>query len=77
MAQHSATKMLYSRVKLVLQYIKAVEKGELKPNLEILRETYSLCHRLPVVRTSSFQEEFYTVLYNCLNLVVYLISIFF
>uniref|UniRef100_T1GDB7 COP9 signalosome complex subunit 6 n=1 Tax=Megaselia scalaris TaxID=36166 RepID=T1GDB7_MEGSC len=58
-AQHSAIKMLHSRVKLVLQYIKAVENGELEPNQEILREAYSLSHRLPVVQDSSFHQEYY------------------
>lgn len=60
-AQHVAIKMLHSRVKLVLQYIKAVDEGELKPNHEILREAYTLSHRLPVVQNPTFKEEFYTV----------------
>lgn len=58
-AQHSAIKMLHSRVKLVLQYIKAVENGELEPNQEILREAYAMSHRLPVVQGVDFQQEFY------------------
>ena len=29
-AQHSAIKMLYSRVKLILEYIKAVEAGNVE-----------------------------------------------
>lgn len=61
MAQHSAIKMLHSRVKLVLSYMKAVENGTLKPNHEILREAYSLSHRLPVVQSPAFRQEFFTV----------------
>lgn len=54
--------MLHSRVKLVLAYIKDVENGALQPNHEILREAYSLSHRLPVVQGSAFREEYYTVI---------------
>lgn len=61
MAQYSAIKMLHSRVKLVLAYIKEVESGALEPNHEILREAYSMSNRLPVVQGSAFREEFYTV----------------
>lgn len=60
-AQYSAIKMLHSRVKLVLAYIKDVENGVVEPNHEILREAYSLSHRLPVVQGSAFREEYYTV----------------
>jgi COP9 signalosome complex subunit 6 len=59
-AQHVAIKMLHSRVKLVLQYIKAVDEGILKPNHEILREAYTLSHRLPVIQNPTFRQEFYT-----------------
>lgn len=61
LAQHSAIKMLHSRVKLVLSYMKAVENKTLQPNHEILREAYSLSHRLPVVQNPLFKQEFYTV----------------
>lgn len=60
-AQHSAIKMLHSRVKLILAYIKSVENGSLPANSEILREAYSLAQRLPVIQTSAFREEYYTV----------------
>ncbi|KAJ8985518.1 hypothetical protein NQ317_015063 [Molorchus minor] len=40
-AQHSAIKMLHSRVRLVLEYMKAVQNGQLPRNHEILREAYS------------------------------------
>lgn len=69
--QHNAVKMLYNRVQLVLQYIKAVEAGELPKNHEVLREAYSLCHRLPVTNTPRFKEEFYNQC-NDVSLMTYL-----
>lgn len=59
-AQHSAIKMLHSRVKLILQYINNVVDKTLPENHEILREAYALSQRLPVIQTSVFQEEYYT-----------------
>lgn len=61
LAQYNAIKMLNSRVKIILAYIKAVENDQLKPNQEILRMAYSLSRRLPIVQNPSFKEEFYTV----------------
>lgn len=86
--QHSAIKMLHSRVQLIMQFVKAMKQGaiglvfklhaasfnriefnEIRPfagtvpyNGEILREVNSLCHRLPVISTPRFTEEFYTVI---------------
>ncbi|KAL3282243.1 hypothetical protein HHI36_005437 [Cryptolaemus montrouzieri] len=71
LAQHSAIKMLYSRVKLVLEYMKAVENGQLPRNHEILREAYSLCHRLPVMQSSRFRQDFYNQC-NDVGLMTYL-----
>uniref|UniRef100_A0A8C7DMN1 COP9 signalosome complex subunit 6 n=1 Tax=Oncorhynchus kisutch TaxID=8019 RepID=A0A8C7DMN1_ONCKI len=58
-AQHSAIKMLHSRVKVILEYVKAVEAGEVPLNHEILREANALCHRLPVLSTIKFKTDFY------------------
>ncbi|KAK7090209.1 COP9 signalosome complex subunit 6-like [Littorina saxatilis] len=58
-AQHSAIKMLHSRIKLILQYITAVEKGEVEKNHDVLREAYSLCYRLPVLSTLRFKEDYF------------------
>ncbi|KAG8131421.1 putative COP9 signalosome complex subunit 6 protein [Naja naja] len=58
-AQHSAIKMLHSRVKLILEYVKASEAGEIPFNHEILREAYALCHCLPVLSTDKFKTDFY------------------
>jgi len=63
LAQHSAIKMLASRVSLILEYIKAVEAGELPHNHEILREAKALADRLPVIGagdSNKFDPEFYT-----------------
>jgi len=59
-AQHSAIKMLAGRVKLILQYVQAVEKGEVPKNHEILRQIKSLSHRLPVLQSDRFNPEFLT-----------------
>jgi len=37
--------------------------GKLPKNHEVLREAYSLCHRLPIMNTPKFREEFYSVIY--------------
>ncbi|OWF56821.1 COP9 signalosome complex subunit 6-like [Mizuhopecten yessoensis] len=58
-AQHSSIKMLHSRVKLILEYIKAVQAGEVPKNHDILRDAYSLCYRLPVLNTDRFKADFY------------------
>ncbi|OAD47012.1 COP9 signalosome complex subunit 6 [Eufriesea mexicana] len=60
-AQHSAIKMLHSRVKLVLKYVQAVQNGELKGNHEVLRAACSLGHRLPVLNNPKFKADFYNV----------------
>ncbi|KAF5270476.1 hypothetical protein FQA39_LY08354 [Lamprigera yunnana] len=70
-AQHSAIKMLHSRVRLVLEYMKAVQGGVLPTNHEILRETYSLCHRLPVIQSLRFRQDFYNQC-NDVGLMTYL-----
>ncbi|XP_053259276.1 COP9 signalosome complex subunit 6-like [Podarcis raffonei] len=58
-AQHSAIKMLHSLVKLISQYVKASEAGEVPFNHEILLETYALGHCLPVLSTDKFRTDFY------------------
>lgn len=59
-AQHNAIKMLANRVRLILEYIRAMERGEVPKSHEILREAKSLIHRLPVLNSEIFQEEYYT-----------------
>jgi len=61
MVQHSAIKMLTSRVDIILEYIEAVEKGELPFNHEVLREAKALADRLPILASKDqFTPEFYT-----------------
>lgn len=73
-AQHNAIKMLANRVRLILEYIRAMERGEVPKSHEILREAKSLIHRLPVLNSEIFQEEYYTQ-YNDVLLQTYLASI--
>ncbi|XP_028136636.1 COP9 signalosome complex subunit 6 [Diabrotica virgifera virgifera] len=70
-AQHSAIKMLHSRVRLVLEYMKAVQSGQLPRNHEVLRDAFSLCHRLPVIDGSRFRQDFYNQC-NDVGLMTYL-----
>ncbi|XP_046568887.1 LOW QUALITY PROTEIN: COP9 signalosome complex subunit 6-like [Haliotis rubra] len=70
-AQHSSIKMLHSRVKLILEYVKAVQAGEIPKNHDVLREAYSLCYRLPVLNTTRFKEDFYNQ-HNDVCLMAYL-----
>ena len=60
LVQHSAIKMLASRVALIRDYIKAVESGELPLNHDIVREAQSLAARLPVLQADLFRPQFYT-----------------
>lgn len=60
-AQHNAIKMLHSRVKLVLDYVKAVQAGEVPRDHPILREACSLSQRLPVLNSEQFDISFYDV----------------
>lgn len=60
LVQHSAIKMLASRVALIRDYVKAVEEGKLPLNHEIIREAQALTARLPVLESDHFQPQFYT-----------------
>lgn len=72
--QKSAVKMLYSRVKIIMQYVKAVKAGEIPVEQEIMRECLSLCQRLPVLNTETFKEHFYDQC-NDVSLMAYLAAI--
>jgi len=58
-SQHQAIKMLHSRVKLILEYMKAVQNGTLPASRDILRDVFALCRHLPVVNSDDFREEYY------------------
>lgn len=57
--QLNAVKMLRDRVKLILSYVKDTQSGDISWNHEILREAYNLSHRLPVITSEKFAEQFY------------------
>ena len=46
---------------MILDYVRAVKEGKVAANHEILREAYSLCHRLPVISNETFKEEYFNV----------------
>ncbi|VVC36671.1 COP9 signalosome subunit 6,JAB1/MPN/MOV34 metalloenzyme domain,Rpn11/EIF3F, C-terminal [Cinara cedri] len=58
--QFNAIKMLHSRVKMLLDYLKEAKNSEKPINNEILREYISLCHRLPVMESGEFYRDLYT-----------------
>uniref|UniRef100_A0A2P2HZ46 COP9 signalosome complex subunit 6 n=1 Tax=Hirondellea gigas TaxID=1518452 RepID=A0A2P2HZ46_9CRUS len=59
-AQCSAIRMLVSRVHVVLSYVEACERGELPMDHELMRLISSLAHRLPLLDTEHFNEQFFT-----------------
>ncbi|XP_048588542.1 COP9 signalosome complex subunit 6 [Nematostella vectensis] len=59
LAQYNAIKMLHARVKMIMEYVKAVKAGEAPCNHEIMRDALSLCQRLPVMKTDIFKGDFY------------------
>uniref|UniRef100_A0A6M2DKH8 COP9 signalosome complex subunit 6 n=1 Tax=Xenopsylla cheopis TaxID=163159 RepID=A0A6M2DKH8_XENCH len=70
-AQYSAIKMLHSRVRLVLEFMREVESGRRTASHDILRDAYCLSHRLPVLQSEQFRHEFYNQC-NDVGLVTYL-----
>jgi COP9 signalosome complex subunit 6 len=56
-AHYGAIKMLYTRVRLVVDYLKAVQKGVVPKNQAILREISNLCHQLPILTSPDFTPE--------------------
>jgi len=73
-AQYSAIKMLHSRVRLIMDYVKAVDDGTLTGNEEILRDIKSLVHKLPLMDNEQFQSD-YRVQCNDVTLMTYLGSV--
>ncbi|XP_057544137.1 COP9 signalosome complex subunit 6a-like [Amaranthus tricolor] len=68
---HSAIKMLNSRVKVLLQYLLAMQKGEIPCEYSLLRQVSSLLRRLPAIESLKFQDDF-LMEYNDTLLVTYL-----
>jgi COP9 signalosome complex subunit 6 len=71
--QYSAISLLNNRIRVIYEYVKAIKNktGNIKRNNEILREIQSLCNRLPVLNSSEFYKEFYTI-YNDVAWISYL-----
>lgn len=57
--QRSAVLMLHKRIKIILEYIKAVQDGEVPLDHSVMRDCVSLCQRLPVLNTDQFRASFF------------------
>ncbi|XP_078163173.1 COP9 signalosome subunit 6A [Carex rostrata] len=55
---HSAIKMLNSRVRILHQYLGAMQRGEVPLDNSLLRQVLSLLRRLPAIESEKFQDEF-------------------
>ena len=47
-------------INVLVDFLKAVERGDVPRNHEILRQVRALSHRLPVLESSRFQPDFFT-----------------
>lgn len=61
--QYNAIRLLYQRMLVLLEYVRAVKQGQLERNDDLLREIGSLCQRLPIINTDDnnnrmFREDF-------------------
>ncbi|CAB4026437.1 COP9 signalosome complex subunit 6, partial [Paramuricea clavata] len=74
---YNSIKMLHSRVKIIMEYTKAVQRGELQSNHEIMRDILSLTQRLPVMTTEMFKGDFFNLPLqsNNVTVVLYFIKI--
>ncbi|KAK9706626.1 hypothetical protein RND81_07G140100 [Saponaria officinalis] len=68
---HSAIKMLNSRIRVLHQYLLAMQKGEIPCENALLRQVSSLLRRLPAIESEKFQDDF-LMEYNDTLLVTYL-----
>ncbi|CAM8992453.1 unnamed protein product [Rhodiola kirilowii] len=68
---HSAIKMLNSRVSVLHQYLRAMEKGEVPCDHSLIRQMSSLLRRLPAIESEKFQDDF-LMEYNDTLLIAYL-----
>ena len=73
MVQYRALKMLFYRIKVISQYLKAVKAGNIPPSPEVLRDIQSLTRQLPVTQTPEMNEE-WLVQANDVLLTTYLSS---
>lgn len=63
--------MLASRVRLIAEYVRASQRGEVEFNHEILRQVNALAHRLPVLNSDKFRGEFYNVSTQFISCLLY------
>ncbi|CAF0783458.1 unnamed protein product [Didymodactylos carnosus] len=61
--QYNAIRLLYQRMLLLLEYVKAIKNNTLPRNDDLLREIGSLCQRLPIINTEDnnnplFRDDF-------------------
>jgi len=71
---HGAIKMLNLRIKILAQYLRENEAGNLPRDEGLLRSINALCHLLPAIDSEKFKEDFLTE-YNDALLITYLSSI--
>lgn len=69
--QHSSMVMLYTRVRFILAYLRAVRDGELPCDYPTLRSAHALCRRLPVLGGGALQHSL-NQQYNDITLMLYL-----
>uniref|UniRef100_H2Z9Q5 COP9 signalosome complex subunit 6 n=2 Tax=Ciona savignyi TaxID=51511 RepID=H2Z9Q5_CIOSA len=70
-SQHSSISMLYTRVRLLRDYMEAVQNGELPRDHEIMRSLQALCKRLPVLGAETLTSDLHNQ-YNDVTLMTYL-----
>ncbi|KAI3940543.1 hypothetical protein MKW98_024950 [Papaver atlanticum] len=71
---HSAIKMLNSRIRVLNQYLVAMQKGDIPFDNSLLRQVSSLLRRLPAIESGKFQDDF-LMEYNNTLLITYLAMI--
>ncbi|CAA7062600.1 unnamed protein product [Microthlaspi erraticum] len=71
---HSAIKMLNSRIRVLYQYLAAMQKGDIPCENSLLRQVSSLLRRLPAMESERFQDNF-LMEYNDKLLITYLAMI--
>ncbi|KAG0467977.1 hypothetical protein HPP92_017305 [Vanilla planifolia] len=55
---HSAIKMLNSRIRMVHQYLLAMQRGDVPLENSLLRQVSSFLRRLPAIESEKFQDDF-------------------
>ncbi|CAN8326002.1 unnamed protein product [Cochlearia groenlandica] len=55
---HSAIKMLNSRIRVLYQYLVAMQKGDIPCDNSLLRQVSSLLRSLPAAQSEKFQDDF-------------------